>query len=218
LLDASATLGRRRAVALLLVATALSLGAELLGTGTGFPFGAYEYTTLLGYRIGGRVPFPIPLSWFFMIYCALAITGRLLPARADWRGRVVWALVAGAILTAWDVAMDPAMSSATKHWVWLTDGVYFGMPLTNWVGWYVTGSAIALAMLSIAPPPAVARDVSPGSLPIALYAVNGIMPVALCLRHGLWLAGVIGAVAMALPVALAIRAAHPTRLVACVSS
>ena len=44
----------------------------------GLPFGPYSYTTMLGYRIGGLVPFPIPLSWFYMIYCSLAICGRFL--------------------------------------------------------------------------------------------------------------------------------------------
>jgi hypothetical protein len=43
-------------------------------------------------------------------------------------------------------------------------------------------------------------------LPLVLYAVNGIMPVTLCIRDGLWWAASLGALAMAIPVVLAFRA------------
>jgi len=206
LLHAAGHLGWRRATGMFVAACLLSLGAELMGTTTGIPFGAYQYTTLLGYRIAGHVPFPIPLSWFFMIYSALAISSRVLPARDELRIRVLWAAVAGLILTAWDVAMDPAMSNATKHWVWDTSGVYFGMPLTNWLGWWGTGSLIAFAMLAITPPTLWRRAVSMTRLPLALYAINGVLPIALCARHGLWGAAALGALAMGVPLVLAVRA------------
>ena len=110
-------LGWRRAASLFGAAFAISLGAELLGTTTGYPFGPYSYTTQLGYLIGGRVPFNIPTSWFFMLYASLAVCGRLLSARDDARTRWRWAAVAALVLTAWDVSMDPAMVS-TAHWLW----------------------------------------------------------------------------------------------------
>src|SRR5262249_20885360 len=60
------TLGPRRTGIFFGVSTLLSLGCELIGTGTGWPFGNYAYTTFLGSKILGRVPFSIPLSWFAM--------------------------------------------------------------------------------------------------------------------------------------------------------
>ena len=64
-----------------------------------------------------------------------------------------WALAAGAILTAWDVTMEVQMTNVQPaHWVWelqrlpawvpawLGRPFFYGMPLTNWVGWYATGS------------------------------------------------------------------------------
>ena len=215
-------LGARRAVMLLIAGTVISLGAELLGTSTGLPFGEYQYTTRLGYRIGGLVPFPIPVSWFYMIYCCLAICGRLLTARDDRATRWRWAAIAGLVLVAWDVSMDPAMVKTT-HWIWgsgkmfvdrgfpawavsfFSRDVFYGMPLSNWLGWYVTGTLIARVMLSIAPPTRFAAAVSPSRLPLLLYATNGIMPVTLCLRDGLWWGAVLGGIAMALPVLLALR-------------
>jgi uncharacterized membrane protein len=197
--------GAARAAGLLAAGALISLAAELLGTSTGVPFGAYSYTTLLGYRIGGLVPFPIPLSWFYMVYASIAITGRILPARASELSKTRWAFCAGAILTAWDVAMDPAMSKATTHWLWHTEGFFYGMPLSNWIGWFLVGSIVARAMLAIVPPELFAERVSPSRLPLAIYAINGIMPIAICFRHDLWWAGILGVAAMGTPLAFARR-------------
>ena len=205
LLHASSRFGWRRGLALLAAGTLIALTSELLGTRTGFPFGPYSYTTLLGYRIAGLVPFPIPLSWFYMVYASLAISGRILRPGDSEATKTLWALAGGAILTAWDVAMDPAMSNATTHWQWHTDGFFYGMPFTNWIGWFLTGTIVARAMLAIAGPREFADRVSPSALPLTVYAINGIMPVAICLRHGLWWAGILGVAAMGLPLLLAAR-------------
>ena len=216
---AASRLGWRTTLAIFAAGFSLSLGAELAGTTTGYPFGPYSYTTQLGYLIGGRVPFNIPTSWFFMLYASLAICGRLLTARDDGRSRWVWAVVAGFVLTAWDVSMDPAMV-ATTHWLWHLPSVegatlvrrvalsnlFYGMPLTNWLGWLLTGFLVARAMLAIVPPTRWAARVSPTTLPLLLYAANGVLPLLICVGRGLWWAVGLGALAMAVPLALAVRA------------
>lgn len=203
-LHAAWAFGARRAGLLFCAAVGIALGTELLGTSTGFPFGSYAYTSLLGYRIFGLVPFPIPISWFYMLYCALALCTRLFPARDDNRGRWLWAAAAAAMLTAWDVAMDPAMLR-TSHWIWRESGVFYGMPLTNWLGWFATGLVLSRVMLAVAAPTRVAERNSREWLPPALYAANGVMPIAICLRDGLWWAAALGTVAMATPLLLAVR-------------
>ncbi|MCC7051794.1 MAG: carotenoid biosynthesis protein [Gemmatimonadaceae bacterium] len=218
LLHAMGRLGRRTGVLIFIVSFTISLGSELLGTSTGLPFGPYSYTTQLGYKILDLVPFNIPTSWFFMLYCSLAICGRILPSKDDSTSRWWWALVAGFVLTAWDVSMDPAMV-ASVHWLWhlpslegmplwqniLIGGHFYGMPLTNWLGWLLTGIIVSRVMLAIVPPSRWARDVSPTSFPLALYAVNAVLPLGICLGRGLWLAFVLGTVAMAIPLVLALR-------------
>lgn len=204
-LHARVRFGLAKAVKLFAAGTLISLAVELLGTSTGIPFGSYSYTTLLGYRIGGLVPFPIPLSWFYMVYASLAIVSRIFQADHSEKTKWVWAVTAGAVLTAWDVAMDPAMSRATAHWVWETRGFFYGMPITNWLGWFLTGSIVARAMLFVADTTTFERKVSPSRLPLVVYGINGVMPIAICLRYGLWWAGILGAVAMGIPLMLAWR-------------
>jgi putative membrane protein len=102
--------------------------------------------------------------------------------------------------------MDPAMVR-TSHWVWGAPGVFYGMPLSNWIGWFVTGTLIARAMLAIVPPALVAERTRGETLPPVLYGVNGVMPIAICLRDGLWWAAALGSAAMAFPLLLALRRA-----------
>jgi uncharacterized membrane protein len=217
---AASRFGARKAWTVFALAFSITLGAELLGTGTGYPFGPYGYTSQLGYLIAGLVPFNIPTSWFYMLYAALAICGRILPATDDNRSRWWWAGVASLILTTWDVSMDPAMVR-TNHWLWsipastlsgsplvrfLGAPFFFGMPLTNWLGWLLTGFVVARVMLWVVPPSVWARQVAPSNFPLVLFAVNGILPIAICFSHDMALAGVLGTIAMAIPLGAAIRA------------
>jgi len=211
--------GHRLALAAFAVSFIVSLGAELAGTASGYPFGPYSYTTQLGYLIGGLVPFNIPTSWFYMLVACLGICGRMLPAKDDALSRWWWAFVAGLVLTAWDVSMDPAMVKTT-HWLWhnpdlsnaswftrvLGTGYYFEMPLTNLLGWLLTGVIVARLMLMIVPPTTWATRVSPHRFPLALYATNGILPLLICFRWDMVLAGILGSIAMGLPLFAAWRA------------
>jgi uncharacterized membrane protein len=222
ILHAMRRLGTASALTLFAVSFTVSLGAELLGTSTGLPFGEYGYSGLLGYKILDLVPFNIPTSWFFMLYASLAITARLLPAKDDAVSRWWWALIGGLVLTAWDVSMDPAMVK-TVHWSWSVPDLsgepafirfigtpfFYGMPLTNWLGWLLTGIIVARLMLAIVPPSRWAREVAPSRFPLVLYGLNGLLPIAICLRQDMVWAGVLGFLAMALPLGLAWRAGAP---------
>jgi putative membrane protein len=126
--------------------------------------------------------------------------------------------VAGFVLTAWDVSMDPAMV-ASVHWQWhlpplegmplwqniLIGGHFYGMPLTNWLGWLLTGIVVARVMLWIVPPSKWAKQVSPSNFPLVLYGVAAVLPLGICVGRGMWLAFVLGTIAMVIPLWLAIR-------------
>lgn len=112
--------------ALMVAATAFLFGlfVEVLGVKAGFPFGSYRYLsggpTLFG------VPLFVPLGWF--AFASIALT--LLPQR---RARYFAPLA----LVAWDSGLDPLM---TRQGVWAFDaGAYFGIPLSNFVGWFAAG-------------------------------------------------------------------------------
>lgn len=221
LLHAAPRFGWRRTAAVFGVAVAVALSSELIGTSTGLPFGPYHYTDMLGYRVAGDVPYVIPLSWSYMLYCCLAMCARALGARDDNATRWKWAAVAGTFLVAWDVALEVQMTNvAPAHWVWdlnetpawipawLGDGVFYGMPLLNWVGWFATATLIARLMVAVVPPTRWRATLATAGLPLALYAVNGLMPVATTARHGLWGAALAGFLAMAAVLSCALMRAR----------
>lgn len=176
----------------LLVAGGLSLGAELLGTATGFPFGGYRYTPMLGYRVAGLVPLLIPLSWFMMAFPSYVLARRAI------RGRLArWALGA-VLLTTWDLTLDPAMSSLTSYWVWETAGPFYGMPLVNLAGWLATSLFIMAGFDAVRAGPVADRI--PPRLMAVYYATVLALSAAMTLAAGYW-----GAVFATLAVLLVFR-------------
>ncbi|HXV49091.1 MAG TPA: carotenoid biosynthesis protein [Candidatus Binatia bacterium] len=154
----------------------VSLASELMGTGLGVPFGPYSYTSLLGPKWFELVPLLIPLSWFTMTWACWVIARRRvsgLPA----------ILLGTALLVAWDLLLDPAMSKVTSYWVWGEAGSYYGMPWSNLFGWGVTGLVLFIILDRMTPAPQ-------SSLRFALwvYAVNFLLPLGFCVLNQYWIA------------------------------
>ncbi|MDX2230050.1 MAG: carotenoid biosynthesis protein [Leptolyngbyaceae cyanobacterium bins.349] len=127
----------------MLPAVFLSLGSELLGTSTGFPFGHYGYLNGLGYKIAGLVPFTIPLSWFYVGFSTYLLARAGLEARGwtGWLGKLGAIALGALLLTSWDFVLDPAMSQAAyPFWQFQDVGEFFGMPYRNLSGWLGTGA------------------------------------------------------------------------------
>ena len=166
---------------------AISLTSELLGTTVGLPFGPYHYTDGLGIKWFAHVPVLIPLSWFFMALPSWILARRLAPAalRARPVGRALGILCGSLVLLAWDLALDPAMSGVTKYWVWGSSGPYYGMPLLNLAGWYVTGLVLmgALSMLSV---DEWSTQLPSTSWLLLFYGANLALPLGMVAAAGLW--------------------------------
>ena len=130
--------GWRRALYLLALVFVVSLLFESVGVATGLVYGPYHYTDQLGPKFLGLVPYIIPAAWFMMSYPSFVIADRLVPS--DWRSwqRILAvAALGGLAMTAWDLIMDPIMV-AGGNWVWDMKGAYFGIPLQNFWGWWLT--------------------------------------------------------------------------------
>ena len=183
-----------RWLAAFLAVYVLSLGAELAGTTVGLPFGPYSYTDGLGWKWFEHVPALIPVSWFMMALPSYAIAVWRYPGRSQAVRRVA---LGSFILLSWDLALDPAMSLATKYWIWGTDGPYYGMPLLNLAGWFITGAVLMVAFAGLRVEDWV-RRLSPAWL-VAYYGANLVLPVGMCIAAGLW--GAVVATAIALFVA-----------------
>lgn len=119
-------------------------GASVLG---GLIYGQYHYTDRLGPQFLDLVPYVIPAAWFMMLYPAYIVASWLVrPGLDRWRAGLRASALVGLILITWDLVMEPLMTSR-QLWVWDQPGFYYGIPLQNFAGWWLTGFAITLAYL-----------------------------------------------------------------------
>jgi putative membrane protein len=156
--EAAEARGLRRGVLPIAAAGGIGFAAELVGVATGRPFGHYTYSGKLGPRVGG-VPLLAAAAWALMARPAWVAAGWVA------RGRAARVATAAGALTAWDVFLDPRMARE-GYWTWPGGGRFEGVPASNFLGWWVTGSAVfAVWSLLDADGPAPRDD---GAL--ALYA------------------------------------------------
>jgi putative membrane protein len=88
-----------------------------------------------------------------------------------------------ALLVAWDLLLDPAMSKVTSYWIWGETGSYYGMPWSNLFGWGVTGLVLFLMLNRIAPAPRTKLGFA-----LTVYFVNFALPLGFCMLNGYWVA------------------------------
>ncbi len=180
-------LGWRTWLGFLIPSVLISVGSELLGTSTGFPFGDYSYLSGLGYKIGGLVPFTIPLSWFYVGLSAYLIArSGLKVAEKPTLIRHVGAIAIGALLfTSWDFALEPAMSqTAFPFWYWETPGDFFGTPYRNYVGWFGTSALFMSVAALIWSPKPIKLWREQLVLPLVVYVSNFVFAAGLSLGNG----------------------------------
>ncbi|MCL4452711.1 MAG: carotenoid biosynthesis protein [Candidatus Thermoplasmatota archaeon] len=108
------------------VSYSLSFIMEIIGVHTGIPFGKYSYSHILGPEILS-VPVAVPFLWSSLLYFSSLAT----------RGRI---LIPAILLTALDLSFDPRFSMHLWHWA--IPGIYFGVPVTNFIGWFITSVLI----------------------------------------------------------------------------
>ncbi len=182
---ADRVLGRAHVLVFAAIASGVSLLFEIVGIATGLVYGAYHYTGKLGVAFLG-VPLIIPLAWFMMIYPSY-ILARVLLGEEDMAARPrSWGIVplSALLMTAWDLAIDPKMVGA-GYWVWDVPGAFFGIPIQNYIGWFVTTLVIYSLYLGFARRrPAPPRSVVSANMvaqPLVVYAAAGASPVLVAL-------------------------------------
>jgi predicted metal-dependent hydrolase/uncharacterized membrane protein len=187
-LAAAARFGRARAAGLFAATYAITLIAELWGTRVGL-FGArYQYLLDAWAPLPGPLLFvAVPCMWFMMMLPSYLVARRVVR-----RGHVGVALLGAAIMTAWDVVLDPT-SVAAGLWRWSggTPSLY-GIPVENYLSWY-GGSAIVIALYSLAD----CADAEDDTRPLLAYAAVAAYYLGTPVALGALL-GMGGAVALAL--------------------
>ncbi len=124
LIHSYSNLGVKSATKYFLITTILGYAFEYLFISTGL-IGSYSYSNTLAPFLG-PIPIFIPLQWAALSYfCMLATDNYIFSA---------------VLMVLLDMSFDPKFSQSLWHWA--TPGQYFGVPLTNFIGWFVTAATI----------------------------------------------------------------------------
>ncbi len=128
----------------MLVFTGICLGvgaiAESVSLRTGLPYGSYYFTDLMGPKLL-QVPILLVLAYLGVGYLSWVLATLILGyANRPLAGvrLVVLPLIASFVMVAWDLAMDPVWATIDHAWIWRSGGSYFGVPISNFLGWYLT--------------------------------------------------------------------------------
>ena len=137
---AAVGLGRIQAAAFAAICLVVTFAMENLGVLTGFPFGRYVFLVESGLPHVGLIPPIVGALYFGMGYASWVIANLLLNGRMaplERYGVVALPVLSAFVMTQWDVVMDPTGSTLAKAWVWRDGGGYFGVPLSNFLGWFL---------------------------------------------------------------------------------
>lgn len=172
-----------------------AFASEFSSINTGFPYGWYYYidrTSSQELWLAG-VPFFDSLSYVFLCYCSYATAlfilsplkfsqKKLLPLETLALRRSISALFLGALLQTYlDIIIDPVALQG-KHWFlgeiygYRETGHHFGVPLTNYFGWFIVSSLMIFLLQRLA----AWRGINPAKpLGVCSFPGSSLLPVLL---------------------------------------
>lgn len=164
LLAAIYLLGVRRTLLFTAICWLTAFISEYSSTRNGFPYGLYHYieTTRDRELWISNVPFMDSLSYTFLQFSALSMTlygffglknGQLQLAK-PWKPHWLIAAVSAFMVMCLDVIIDPVANQGEKWFLgkiyfYPTGGSHFGVPLTNYAGWFLVGFVSILTYLKV---------------------------------------------------------------------
>ncbi len=210
ILHSSWTLSLQRAGGFIILAVLVGFLFEYLGLNYGVTFGGHYRYAPLGPHVFG-VPVIILAYWAAFAYNSYVITNSFLqwqkkhkPHRAtgDWWRLLGLVVFDAYLLMAIDLILDP-LQVHQGSWSWLEGGPYFGVPIGNFIGWFMVGLLISLIFRTYEyffPHPHIPDSLS--LIPLFGYGVLGLSLVITAVMFGLAPLGWIGIAVMLGPTAV----------------
>lgn len=140
--------GWRRTLLWLVTGYAIAWLSEISSITNGFPYGEYHYVyeNMAGELMVAGVPFFDSLSYVFLSFAGFS-TAAFILGRRHAEGTAA-SILLGALLTMLlDVIVDPTSTMGERWFLgkihyYAHPGWYFGVPLTNFGGWFLVALAI----------------------------------------------------------------------------
>ena len=188
----------------------LAWACEHIGETSGWPFGRYEYTSVLAPQIAGVVPLPIVCAWLMVALGAWQLAGRLV-RHTGHNGKFAHGMVitgTASLILVLDLQIETIATRVNTYWRWTDQGPYYGVPTANFIAWWLVGllmaSMLVYALRDLqAPMPNHERLgwrrvlVWPlPRIPALLFLLSTLMFAVINLVYGYTLAGLVGVLAL----------------------
>lgn len=125
-------LGRRDVVILFAALGCLALLIETSAILTGFPYGHFGYSEHLGYKLFAVVPWTVAFAWPPLLLAAYSVAANTA------RSRLARILTTTLGLLVFDLVLDPG-AVRLGFWKYADDGTFYGVPISNFAGWMISG-------------------------------------------------------------------------------
>lgn len=159
---------------------------EGAGAGTDFLFGSYDYTKSFAPNLFG-VPIAIGFAWLMVMATTHVLARWIMPS-----GGILYAVVGaiGAVII--DLIIDPVAFLLKKYWIWEDTGIYYGIPWTNFTGWFLVAFVLHLLIDWLMKRQGIQTRASIlEKRMVLLYILITAMFVLLGALGGLWLAALL---------------------------
>jgi putative membrane protein len=127
-------LGWNRAALVLAMMGVFAVALETFAVKTGVPYGHFSYGPKIGWKVLDAVPWTVPFSWPPLVLGALYL------ASTQTRRTAALIAVSTLFLLAFDGVLD-AGAVSQAFWKYDAGGRYYGVPLSNFLGWILSGAA-----------------------------------------------------------------------------
>ncbi|MFH1652939.1 MAG: carotenoid biosynthesis protein [Pseudomonadota bacterium] len=143
--------GWRRTLFWLISCYTVAWLSEYSSIHNGFPYGLYKYRydNLAGEMLIAGVPWFDSLSYPFLIFAGFSLFEEIKKSK----GSILILTLGGGLLTMLlDVIIDPVATMGDRWFLgsihyYVYPGFYFGVPLTNFAGWFLTAAVAILVNL-----------------------------------------------------------------------
>ncbi|WP_054942310.1 carotenoid biosynthesis protein [Paenibacillus ihuae] len=121
------------------------MAVEWVGVHSGRLFGNYEYSSALGPLVYG-VPVTLGFAWIAVVCNAVLLSFDF--GQTGLRSRGLRAVQTGFWSVLLDLVLDP-VAHASDFWHWENGGGLYGVPWSNFAGWFVVGGLLSLFLPNV---------------------------------------------------------------------
>jgi putative membrane protein len=136
--------GWKTAIFFIVFLSIYAWASEELSIHTGFPYGHYYYSDMLGFKID-VTPALLGLNYFWVLIVPayfvsnLLVEGSPFSTSKTWKKMLFTAFVCSIVVSAIDMVVDPLDATKVHEWVWTKNNYvgYYGIPYVNYLGYII---------------------------------------------------------------------------------